>query len=170
MVSKETHTILCRNRIVRNKFPYTRVPVDPAIDLTRPIFKAESVFWEPLLRVRIGIPKGKRGPRFRAYVDSGSPWCLFKSALGQFLGLDVESGEKDEVGGIVEGPVQPVYFHRLTLFIEDHWIIPVRAGFVKKLSADGILGRDGFFDNFRIGFDHTDKPPHFVLDKIERSQ
>lgn len=151
------------------KFPYTRVSLDPSVDKSRPILRGENVLWEPILRVRLGIPGGKRSPRFHGYVDSGSPWCLFKAAFGDYLGLDVESGDRDEIGGIVAGtPAEPVYFHRLTLFIQEHWTITVRVGLVRKLSADGILGRDGFFDYFLVGFDHSVKPPVIELGRIER--
>lgn len=150
------------------KFPYTRVLLDPSADKSRPILRGENILWEPQLRVRLGIPGGKRSPRFRAYVDSGSPWCLFKAAFGDYLGLHVESGDRDEIGGIIGGPSEPVYFHKLTLFIEEHWTMPIKAGFMRKLSAEGILGRDGFFDYFRVGFDQSAKPPIFELERIER--
>lgn len=151
-----------------HKFPYTRVRLDPTVDRSRPILKGENTLWEPLLRVRLGIPKGKRSPRFPAYVDSGSPWCLFKADIGDYLGLDVESGDKDEIGGIIAGTPEPVYFHRVTLFVEDLGTIPIRAGFVRKLSTHGILGRDGFFDWYHIGFDQSEKPPLVLVDRIEK--
>jgi hypothetical protein len=112
-----------------------------------------------MLRVRVGIPKGKRSPRFRAYVDSGSPWCLFKADIGDYLGLDIESGEQDELGGIIAASVELVYFHKLTLFVEDYWTIPIRAGFVRKLSTHGILGRDGFFVVFESNLTNLRNPP-----------
>lgn len=72
------------------------------------------------------------------------------------------------IGGISEGMQEPVYFHSVQLYIEDNWIINVTAGFVKKLTFNGLLGRTGFFDNFFVSFDHTVQPPVFEITKIEQ--
>jgi len=149
---------------VRNKFPYTRIPLDP----TQPAQKEENTLWVPILLVRLGCLGGKRSPRLHAFVDSGSPWCMFKSDLADYLGIEWEKGERAEVGGILTGARDPIYFHKVTLFVEDHWTFQVRAGFVKKLSVPGILGRDGFFDHFRVQFDQSCKPPFVQLEKVER--
>jgi len=121
-----------------------------------------------MLLVRVGVPGGKRSPRFRAHVDSGSPYCIFKSDIGEYLGLEVEKGEESHVGGIIGGPREPIYFHKITLFVEDHWMVTIRAGFIRKLATHGILGRDGFFDHFRVAFDQSAKPPFVQLEKVER--
>jgi hypothetical protein len=88
--------------------------------------------------------------------------------LADYLGIELEKGEKGEIGGILTGSREPRYFHKVTLFVEDHWTFSVRAGFVRKLSVPGILGRDGFFDHFLVQFDHSGKPPVVHLEKIER--
>lgn len=93
---------------------------------------------------------------------------MFKSDLADYLGIDLEAGEKTEVGGIIAGTREPIYFHKISLFVEDHWTFAIRAGFVKKLGAHGILGRDGFFDHFRVQFDQSSKPPFVQLEKIEK--
>jgi hypothetical protein len=93
---------------------------------------------------------------------------MFKSDLADYLGIEWERGEKGETGGIIAGAREPIYFHKVTLFVEEHWSFPVRAGFVKKLSVPGILGRDGFFDHFLVQFDQSCKPPFVQLEKIER--
>lgn len=149
---------------MRNKFPYTKISIDPR-DVTQ---KGENISWIPILRVRLGLPGGKRSPRFPAFVDSGSPWCMFKSDLADYLGIEWQKGEKSETGGIIAGAQDPIYFHKVSLFVEDNWTFPIRAGFVKKLSVAGILGRDGFFDHFLVQFDQSCKPPLVQLEKIER--
>jgi len=150
---------------LRNKFPYTRIPLVDPTDMTQ---KAENALWVPTLRVRLGVQGGKRSPRFPAFVDSGSPWCIFKSDLADYLGIELEEGEKAEVGGILAGIKEPMYFHKVILFVEDHWTLSIRAGFVKKLCIPGILGRDGFFDHFLVQFDQSCKPALVQLEKIER--
>ena len=39
-------------------------------------------------------------------------------------------------------PLEPVFFHRVKIYIELDWIIEVTAGFCKKLAVAGILGRN----------------------------
>jgi hypothetical protein len=93
---------------------------------------------------------------------------MFKSDLADYLGIEWEKGEKSETGGIISGLLEPIYFHKVTLFVEDQWTFSVRAGFVKKLSVPGILGRDGFFDHFLVQFDQSSRPPFVHLETIER--
>ena len=51
--------------------------------------------------------------------------------------------------------------------IENQFLIEVFAGFSKKLSVVGILGRGGFFDRFHVRFDHSKSPPEFEIEKID---
>src|SRR5260370_31952312 len=113
--------------------------------------------WEPMLQVRLGHAQkhAKPSPRFYAYVDSGSPYCMFKCEFATLLGINPEQGFTDEIGGIIPGSTEPIYFHKVKLHVESDWIIEITAGFMKKLTATGILGRNGFFDHFKITFDHS---------------
>lgn len=43
-----------------------------------------------------------------------------------------------------------------------------RALFVENLSIGGLLGRRGFFDNFRVTFDHSTEPPSIYYEAIQR--
>jgi len=65
---------------------------------------------------------------------------------------------------------EPIFFHKINLYAESDWVIPVRAGFMKKLHTHGILGRDGFFDNFHVHFDHSGSPPIVEIKKIDKVQ
>ncbi len=119
--------------------------------------------------VRVG--KGHaRTPRFLAVIDSGSPYCMFQAEVGELVGLEVDKGEEDVVGGIIRGLQEPIYFHKVKIYVEMDWIIEVMAGFVKKLQVPGVLGRNGFFENFYIYFDHASHPPTVEVKKIEKIQ
>jgi hypothetical protein len=144
---------------------YTRFPLD------RPsaAFKGETAAWMPLVSVRIGHGH-KQTPRFPAVVDSGSSWCLFKSDVASYLGIDWQNGIEESIGGITQTTPEPVYFHKVKIYVEADWIIEVMAGFCKKLAVTGILGRNGFFDSFHVQFDHSTKPPEFEITRIERVQ
>lgn len=139
---------------------------DFPIEKPNPIFP-DKLTWEPMLQVRLGY-RHAQSQRFYAYVDSGSPYCMFKSGLATLIGLDPLKDPLviDELGGIIEGRMEPLYVHKVKLYIEQEWVIEVMAGFSKKLSVAGILGRTGFFDKFNIRFDHNVHPPVVEIDKI----
>jgi hypothetical protein len=122
-----------------------------------------------MLHVRVGH-NHKQTPRIQAIVDSGSPYCLFKSDVGQYLGIDIEKGIEAPISGISQGMQEPAFFHRVKIYVEADWVITVTAGFCKKLSVPALLGRNGFFDSFYIRFDHSANPPIFELSKIEKVQ
>lgn len=144
---------------------YTRVPVEPP----HPAFKKEIAMWVPMLQVRVGH-NHQRTPRIPAVVDSGSPWCLFQADVADYLGIKVESGVESVVSGITRTSPESVYFHPVQLYVESDWIISVMAGFCKKLAVAAILGRNGFFENFRVKFDQSVAPPMLEVEKIDRTQ
>jgi hypothetical protein len=143
---------------------YTGFPLEKP----HPALKGERKIWEPMLLVRIGSSKHATSPRFLAVVDSGSPFCLFQASFGELIGIDVTKGTEDQIGGILAVPKEPIYFHKIRLYVEADWVIDVMAGFVKKLIVPGILGRNGFFDNFQVHFDHSEYPPIVDVKRIER--
>ena len=79
--------------------PYTGFPLDNP----HPAFKNEKSVWEPQLRVRLANYKHATSPRFPAVVDSGSPYCMFRAEFADLLGLDLQSGAKSDIGGIIAG-------------------------------------------------------------------
>lgn len=140
---------------------------DIPIEIHNPLFP-DRLRWEPMLRVRLGY-RTAQSFRFYAYVDSGSPFCLFKWGLAKYLGISPTKGEFSErVGGVLHGKSERIYFHKVKLIIEPEWVVEVHAGFCRHLNATGILGRIGFFDNFKVTFDHSQHPPAFEIEKIAR--
>ncbi|MGH9714098.1 MAG: hypothetical protein ACRD5M_12445 [Candidatus Acidiferrales bacterium] len=144
---------------------YTRFP----LDTPHPAFKGEKSVYEPRLMVRVGTGHATT-PRFLAVIDSGSPFCMFQAEVCELIGLELTSGVESRVGGIIRGPDDPIYFHKVKIYIEMDWVIEVMAGFVKKLQVPGILGRNGFFDNFHVKFDQSANPPAVEVTKIEKIQ
>jgi hypothetical protein len=124
----------------------------------------------PALKVQIGnIETRQRAPKFDAIVDSGSPWCIFKLEMAEFIGLDLSSAPSYPLGGVIEGPRETMYFHKVNIFIEKYWCVEVMAGFCRSLGTTGLLGRSGFFSNFVVNFDHTTTPPRLRVEKINRA-
>ncbi len=140
---------------------------DFPVDDPNPLYP-NRLRWEPLLLVRLGYHHAV-SQRFFAYVDSGSGYCMFKWELATLIGLDPKKSPLhiDEIGGAIQGVKEPIYYHKIKLYVEALTMIEVTAGFVKKLNASGILGRTGFFDNFKVVFDHSGYP--FEIEKIARA-
>lgn len=126
----------------------------------------ESVEWVPVLRVRVARKHGEPSERYGVIVDTGTPFCLFRADIGREIGLNIERGVKQEIGGVVSAMRGAAFFHKVNLYIEDNWLIEVNAGFVEDLGYPGFLGRRGFFDKFTVRFDHSSSPPSFDIDKI----
>jgi len=92
---------------------------------------------------------------------------MFSSAVADYLGIKITDGIEGMVGGILKGDKEPIYFHSLKIQVESNWNITVKAGFTKKLALAGILGRNGFFDNFTVRFDQSVKPSQFEIEKMQ---
>jgi hypothetical protein len=99
-------------------------------------------------------------------VDSGSHVCLFHASLGHSLGIKrIEEGIKEEFGGIFGDYKRPVYFHKVKIIVVSEQF-ETMAGFSWDLSAVGILGRRGFFQNFITKIDSSQNPPKLEMEKI----
>jgi hypothetical protein len=146
------------------RFSYTGVPLNNPNPATK-----ESKVWIPMLWVRVGA-NHQRTPRFSAVVDSGSDTCLFKMELAEYLKLDLSKRNvgTTEIGGIFQGMKQTVFYCPVQLYVADSCIITVTAGFLKKLTCTGILGRNGFFDAFKVSFDHLVSPPAFEIERTNK--
>lgn len=134
-----------------------------------PVTKSDKE-WIPYLWCRAGFGHQKT-PRFQAVVDSGSANCLFRRDIADYLKIDLTKANVGvgTIGGIIQGPEQAVYFCPIQIYVADNWVISVTAGFLKKLAVPGILGRNGFFDAFKVSFDHLVSPPAFEIERTNRA-
>jgi hypothetical protein len=88
-------------------------------------------------------------------VDSGADLCLFPAKIGEILGIEVESGRKERIGGIAETPIV-AYVHSVRLIVRGLSGVDVEAGFTESRGIrTGILGQRGFFDKYRITFQRS---------------
>jgi len=99
--------------------------------------------------IRIALKQGAEIYDLWAFVDSGADYCYFPSEVGEALGLEVESGPRDEVRG-AGGQAFSVYFHPIELIVGGQ-TISIRAGFGNQI-AFAVLGSIGFFDRFEVTF------------------
>jgi hypothetical protein len=125
--------------------------------------------WCAILNVQISNPAKHSPPtkRFEALLDSGASRCLFHSNFGTAIGLDIEKGEVEETVG-VSGKPTITYLHPISLHVMGS-IIKITAGFSDDLPLGGLLGRAGFFENFKVTFDPSSDPPGFDIERIYKA-
>lgn len=132
------------------------------IDHPHPAFPHEKYGWAWIVNVKLIYRHSPPTKWFEAFVDSGSPWCLFHAGLCKPLGITLESGVRDDLGGIIQGAKVPVYFHKVKVLLALEQF-EAMAGFSSGLTVGGILGRRGFFENFTVTFDSSAAPPTIEL-------
>ena len=114
----------------------------------------KTVDLQPVLEVRLGHPlhSGMMSKRIEVLVDSGSTDCMFNAGVLKRLGLKLENGLPSGVIGISGKVEAESFYHSVNLVVEDQ-VLRIKAAFVPGLCIGGVLGRRGFFDNFRVTFD-----------------
>jgi hypothetical protein len=119
-----------------------------------------------VLPVQIGNPAKHSPPskRFEALIDSGASRCIFHADLGKAVGFDVRKGEEEHTYGI-SGQPSMLYLHKISLYVAGQ-PVTITGGFSYDIPLAAVLGRRGFFDNFKITFDSSANPPFFELDRI----
>lgn len=128
----------------------------------------EKFVWWPVVPVRIVDQRMQiRTKSFQAVVDSGSSACFFHADCLKPFKITLKDGIKGDLGGIGKATAIPVYYHDIYILVGLDWKIGVRAGFSEELSVGGILGRTGFFDSFKVIFDHSEHPPVLEINRIE---
>ncbi len=115
-----------------------------------PYFQLEPNSFAPIITLKIF---GKTGAfNFEAYIDSGASISIFNTDRAEILGIDYTKGRKIHLtvgdGGLIE-----VFVHKLTVELGEYKFA-AEIGFSKQLGVGfNLLGRQGFFDRFRICFD-----------------
>ena len=109
------------------------------------------VFLEPIIPVALRY--GDRRIEILALIDSGAELCLFHSSVGRVLGIDIKSGKKERIKSLSPDEI-PAYLHQIHLVLRGEAGVDIEVGFIESdLIADGgILGQQGFFDEFDIRF------------------
>lgn len=123
--------------------------------------------WWALLPVQISNPAKHSPPtkRFEALVDSGASRCIFHASLGRAIGLNIEKGEHDQTVG-VSGKPTVIYLHNVSLHVPGGHILKIKAAFTAELPMAGILGRNGFFEHFKVLFDPSGTTAGFEIERF----
>lgn len=141
---------------------YHRIPISPPYIA----FNGEKEEWVPMLYVRLAKMHAKPSVRISAMLDTGSSFCLFRADIGRSIGLDIPTGTKQPISGVVPGAQTHAFFHRVQLYVESNWVYEINAGFVENFTWGILLGRRGFFDKFDVKFSHSSAHPTFEINQI----
>ena len=131
------------------KFPFVELPRTPS-----PAFPEATTTLQP--QVPVVISNGSKKFEIYALVDSGAACCIFPQNLGLGLGIDVEKGPTQRIGGL-GGKVIVAHFHEVTLKIGIYsWQAYV--GFSPdRLGTSSLLGLRDFFSEFKVTFDYSSR-------------
>jgi hypothetical protein len=78
----------------------------------------------------------------------------FRYEIAEYFGIDPETGLQNQIKGI--SGTWTTYVHGGFEIEVGGFIIPMRVAFFKNAPEEcGILGREGFFDFFKVTFDEA---------------
>ena len=107
----------------------------------------------PVIPVRIIFKDKARNTS--ALVDSGATISIFRTEIAVRLGIVIERGEETIMGG-VGGRIKG-YLHTVSIVAaEKKFSCPVIFSY-EYLVSFNLLGRAGFFENFRVTFDEINQ-------------
>jgi hypothetical protein len=123
-------------------------------------FPNDQTAWRPLLIARIS--KLKSSPSFKCITlpDSGADHCIFPLSFAGPIGFDRLKMKMQTTGGL--GGLSITYYGdiEIEIFALDGTTSLLSfvtcAGFTGGLETQGfgLLGQCGFFENFRVAFNH----------------
>lgn len=98
---------------------------------------------------------------FKAYVDSGASYSIFRAEITDILGLRLEKGEKIYVT-VGDGSLIPVYLHQITVQLAEE-TFSAAIGFSRQLGIGfNIIGRKDIFEKFKVCFNEKEKIVEFI--------
>jgi hypothetical protein len=115
-------------------------------------YKKYGPFLRPVIPIK--VRHAERSVSYEVLVDSGADLCIFDAEIGALIGIDIEKGEKNRVGGIA-GQTAEYYIHPVKIEVGG-WPYNIRAGFLPRVAGGcnyGVVGQRGFFDLFIVRFD-----------------
>lgn len=129
-------------------FRYRKFPVDQ----DNCPFPDKKSSLRPVIQIDFENPKGNFG--YFVLIDSGADYCIFHAKLGEQLGLNIKKGKPLIFHG-TSGEPQKAYFHKITFKVGGHeHTASVGFSYEMEKLAYGILGQDGFFDQWIIKFEY----------------
>ena len=130
------------------KFSYTKFPAGGK-------FPSEIADL-PIIEITLETRRGTA--MYHCLVDSGADYCYFHADVANAMGIkDIKKGKLKPTTGIVKGAALEAYLHIISYKVGG-WENKAEIAFSSELSVPyGILGRNGFFDYFKVEFNHPKK-------------
>ena len=120
-----------------------------------PSTKRTKKFYRPIIPAILMYKTNYVG--YQALIDSGSDYCIFESAVANYLGISLTSGKKRHFFGI-NGEKVKGYEHNIKLKLAGK-IYNTTVIFSREIPENsfGVLGSKGFFDHFKVILDYKNK-------------
>ena len=110
--------------------------------------------------VSIWLKGGEEWVEFKAFVDSGAGYSIFKAEMAEILGLRLEDGKESYVT-VGDGSLIKVYLRDVRVRIADKEF-EAAVGFSRHLGIGfNVIGRLDIFERFKICFDESEKMIEF---------
>ena len=113
----------------------------------------------PIPLLEVNLPLKTHSVNYVCLIDSGADYCFFHAKeIGEdLLNLDIKTGKKIENIKGITGSTFTAYFHTVDFKIGG-WEFKEKIAFSYDLGTPyGILGRQGFFDNFKVCIEHREQ-------------
>ncbi len=106
----------------------------------------------PIVSVIFTNPQNRKRVEVHCLIDSGADDVFLSMEAAKALGVDVRKGSTKEYQGITSVPVL-AHEHTLLMTVEhDTHQFSVACSFLSDLPVAGLLGQNGFFDNYKVVF------------------
>jgi predicted aspartyl protease len=131
------------------KFDYFKFPLSQKSE-----FFGSSLL-KPIIPAVITNPHNGKSIKYAALIDSGADFCIFDAEIGDYLNIDIKSGQKEIFGGIQDRGGATAYLHKIEIEIGG-WKYKATVTFSYDIAERGygIFGQKGFFDIFSVKFDY----------------
>jgi len=129
----------------RITYPYSKIGID------------NQARHRPMADV-ILIASNGESVRFEALADTGADFCLFPLNVAKLLGLKLDQLETATTTGVGNAS-NLTYYDDLTIDLGNGVIFTTRVGFTVGMdrAGFGLLGQQGFFENYNVEFRHRDR-------------
>jgi hypothetical protein len=137
--------------MAKQVYTYSSFPIAPSESHPRG-FSAQR----PLIYATVTASNGEAFD-WAVLLDSGADNCLFPLRLASYLNLDVTAMPRTLTGG-VGSKANVTYFDHLRIDLGKGIAFTAYVGFTEGMDAMaiGLLGQDGFFDQYNVDFRNAD--------------
>ena len=124
------------------------------------LLESKRIFAFPSVNISIKKENSKNEFSFLVLVDSGAEFSLFTRGDAELLEIDLQKGEKINIGGVT-GDRFVAFIHPIVLKIGEK-NIKMDAAFSEHFGTPRVLGRSPLFSYFFIVFDHQKQNTIFI--------